>query len=128
MSMFEAAKEKLAYGRELVESGIEGANEARRSMLAAEDTSDLVTVAARESWQAGTIGVMVGAICGVLSDDRKPLRGVIVGALLGAVVGYGGSFAWKTRPLTSAMARGAGIRVGALQDKRWLSKNPVAYG
>lgn len=128
MSIAETVKENLAYSKDLVESGIEGANEARRVVLAADDTSDMVTSAAQQSWQAGAIGVMVGAICGVLVDDRKPVRGVIAGALLGAVLGYGSSFAWKTRPLTSAMARGAGKRVGALQDKHWLSKNPVPYG
>ena len=128
MSISGTAKENLPYSRELVESGVEGAKAARREVLAAEDTHDLVTAAARESWQAGAIGVMVGAICGVLADDRKPVRGVIAGALLGALLGYGGSFAWKTRPLTAAMARAAGRRVGTVQDKHWLSKNPVAYG
>ena len=128
MSISETAKENLAYGRDLVESGIEGARAARREVLAADDTHDLVTAAARESWEAGTIGTFVGAICGALADDRKPVRGVIAGALLGALLGYGGSFAWKTRPLTSAMARGAGRRVGALKDKHWLSKNPIPYG
>lgn len=128
MSISETAKENLAYGRDLVGSGIEGAKAACREVLAADETHDLVAVAARESWQAGAIGVMVGAICGVLADDRKPVRGVMAGALLGALLGYGGSFAWRTRPLTSAMARGAGKRLGALKDTHWLSKNPVPYG
>lgn len=128
MSIAETAKENLAYSRELVESGIQGAKEAGRAALAADENSDLVTAASRDAWQAGTIGTFVGAVCGALADDRKPLRGVIAGALLGALLGYGGSFAWKTRPLTSAMARGAGKRVGALKDKHWLSKNPVPYG
>ena len=128
MSISEAVKENLAYSKELVESGIEGANEARKALLAAEETTDLVTAAAQESWQAGAVGVMVGAILGVLADDRKPARGIIAGGLLGAVLGFGGSFAWRTRPLTSAMARGAGKRVGTVRDKRWLSKNPIPYG
>jgi hypothetical protein len=127
MSISETVKENLAYSKELVESGIEGATDARRTVLAAEGNIDLVTHAAQESWQAGTIGVMVGAILGALADDRRPVRGVIAGVLLGAVLGYGGSFAWKTRPLTSAMARGAGRRVGEARDKHWLSKNPIPY-
>jgi hypothetical protein len=121
-------KENLSYSKELVESGIEGATEARRAVLAAQQATDFVTQAAQESWQAGTIGVMVGAILGALADDRRPVRGVIVGVLLGAVLGYGGSFAWKTRPLTSAMARGAGRRIGEARDKHWLAKHPIPYG
>lgn len=128
MSITEKVKENLAYGKELLESGVEGAKEARESVLVAEESSHMVTAAAQESWQAATIGVLAGAICGVLADDRKPIRGVVAGGLLGAVLGFGGSFAWKTRPLTSAMARGAGKRIGTVRDEHWLSKNPINYG
>jgi hypothetical protein len=128
MSITEKVKENLAYGKELLESGVEGAKEARESVLVAEESSHMVTAAAQESWQAATIGVLAGAICGVLADDRKPIRGVVAGGLLGAVLGFGGSFAWKTRPLTSAMARGAGKRIGTARDEHWLSKNPINYG
>ena len=128
MSISDKVKTNLAYSKELVESGIEGANEARKAVLGSEETTDIVTAAAQESWQAAAIGVLAGAICGVLADDRKPIRGVIAGGLLGAVLGFGGSFAWKTRPLTSAMARGAGKRISRTRDVRWLSRNPVNYG
>ncbi len=128
MSIKDTVKENIAYSKELLEAGIDGANAARQEVLTAETTSDLVTSAAQESWQPATIGVLVGAICGVLADDRKPLRGVIAGSLFGAVLGFGGSFAWKTRPLTTAMARKAGKRINQVRDGHWLSKNPVNYG
>ena len=128
MSVSERIKSNLAYGKDLVESGIEGANEARRTSLESAETTDMVTAAAQESWQAAAIGALAGAIFGVLADDRKPVRGVIAGGLLGAAVGFGGSFAWKTRPLTGAMAREAGKRIGAARDEHWLSENPVNYG
>jgi hypothetical protein len=127
MSISDSVKENIAYSKELVESGIEGAREGRKAVLEAEPTGDLVTQAAQEAWQAGTIGVMIGAVLGALADDRRPVRGVITGVLLGAVLGYGGSFAWKTRPLTSAMARGAGRRIGEARDKHWLAKHPIPY-
>lgn len=128
MSISDTVKTNLAYSKELVESGIEGAKEARKAVLASEESTDIVTAAAQESWQAAAFGVLAGAICGVLADDRKPIRGVIAGGLLGAALGFGGSFAWKTRPLTSAMARGAGKRISRVRDVRWLSKNPINYG
>ncbi len=128
MSIKDTVKENIAYSKELLEAGIDGANAARQEVLTAETTSDLVTSAAQESWQPATIGVLVGAICGVLADDRKPLRGVIAGSLFGAVLGFGGSFAWKTRPLTTAMARKAGKRINQVRDGHWLSKNPINYG
>ena len=128
MSISEKVKENLAYSKELLDSGLEGANEARKAVLASEETTDLVTIAAQESWQPATLGVLAGAICGVLADDRKPLRGVIAGGLLGAVLGFAGSFAWTTRPLTSAMTREAGKRIGTVRDGHWLSKHPINYG
>lgn len=128
MSISDKVKSELAYSKELVESGIEGAKEARKAVLGSEETTDMVTAAAQESWQAAAIGVLAGAVCGVLADDRKPIRGVLAGGLLGAVLGFGGSFAWKTRPLTSAMARGATKRIGRVRDGRWLSKHPINYG
>ena len=128
MSITEKIKSNIAYGQELVESGVEGANEARKATLKAPETVDMVTAAAQESWQGATIGVLAGAIFGVLTDDRKPLRGVITGGLLGAVAGFASSFAWKTRPLTSSMVQGASKRIGTVRNQHWLEKNPINYG
>jgi hypothetical protein len=128
MSISEKIKTNLAYGQELVESGVEGAKEARKATLESPETTDIVTAAAQESWQAATVGVLAGAIFGVLADDRKPLRGVITGGLLGAAAGFAGSFAWKTRPLTSSMVHGASKRIGRTRDKHWLDNNPINYG
>lgn len=127
MSISDTVKDNLTYSKELVESGIEGAKEGRKNVLDVEASNHLVADAAQEAWQAGTIGVMIGAVLGALADDRRPVRGVIAGVLLGAMLGYGGSFAWKTRPLTSAMARGAGRRIGEARDKHWLTKHPIPY-
>ena len=128
MNIKDTVKENVAYSQELLEAGIEGANTARKEVLASAETTDLVTSAAQESWQPATIGVLAGAICGVLADDRRPLRGVIAGGLFGAVLGFAGSFAWKTRPLTSAMARKAGKRINQVRDGHWLTKHPINYG
>ena len=116
----EIIKTNLAHGQELVASGVEGAAEARKAVLESPETTDIVKEAAQESWQAAAIGVMAGAIVGVLTDDRKPVRGVVTGGLLGAVLGFAGSFAWKTRPLTSSMLHGAGKRI--LADFQRLEK------
>ena len=128
MSISEKIKTNIAYGQELLESGVDGAKEARQALLETSEASDMVTVAAQESWQAAAIGAMAGVIVGVLADDRKPSRGVVAGGLLGAALGFAGSFAWKTRPLTSTMVHGAGKRIGTVRDQHWLSRNPVNYG
>lgn len=128
MSIADSIKENVAYSKELLASSIDGASEARKAVLASEENSGLVRSAAQESWPAATIGVLAGAILGVLADDRKPVRGVIAGGMLGAVFGFSASFAWKTRPVTSAMARGAGKRFDEVSGLHWLSKHPINYG
>jgi hypothetical protein len=128
MRIKDTVKENIAYSKELLEAGIEGANNARREVLTTEATSDMLTSAVQKSWQPTALGVFIGAVCGVLADDRKPLRGVVAGGLFGAVLGFTGSFAWETRPLTSAMARNAGKRINEVRDVHWLSKNPINYG
>ncbi|MDR3299234.1 MAG: hypothetical protein LBU43_04345 [Candidatus Accumulibacter sp.] len=128
MNIKNTVKENIAYSKELLEAGIEGANTARREVLTAEDTADLVTAAAQESWQPATIGLFAGAICGVLADDRRPVRGAVAGGIFGALIGFASGFVWKTRPLTSAMARKAGRRINEVRDGHWLSKHPINYG
>ena len=128
MNIKDAVKENISYSKELLEAGIGGANTARKEMLTAEATTDLVACAAQESWQSATFGLLAGALCGVLADDRRPVRGVIAGGAFGALLGFAGSFIWKTRPLTSAMARNAGKRISEVRDGHWLSKHPVNYG
>ena len=77
---------------------------------------------------ATAIGVMAGAIVGVVADDRQPARGVVTDGLLCAVLGFVGSYAWNTRPLTSGIVRGAGKRIRPTRDQHWLVKNPVIFG
>jgi hypothetical protein len=128
MNIKDTVKDNIAYSKELLEAGIEGANTARKEVLTAEATADLFAAAAQESWQPATFSMLAGAICGALADDRRPLRGMAAGGLFGALFGFAGSFVWKTRPLTSAMARNAGKRINKVRDVHWLSKHPVNYG
>ena len=115
-------KENLAYSKELLEAGIDGANTARKgSAGGVEATTDLVTSAA---------GIMA------TGDDRRPggrtrrfyqtapIRRRGFGGLL-ARFWFAGSFAWKTRLLTSAMAHTAGKRITQVRDGHWFSsKHP----
>ena len=77
-SNFDHGKKKVRsqyeYGKELVSSGLEGAREARKAVLATEDTSNILAVAAEQSWQAASFGVLTGAVLGALADDRKPVQ------------------------------------------------------
>ena len=127
MSIGNWVKENIEYGRELIDSGLEGATAARRELLDDETIAAELGRAAKESWKPAALGAIVGALTAVLLDDEKPTRSAIVGGLLGGVLGYSGGVAWETRRVTGPLARGAAKSIGAVRDARWLEKNPITY-
>ena len=86
-----------------------------------------VTVVLRAD-NRGEGGVL--ALTTLVLSGRPPIPRALIMALglFGAVLGFAGSFAWKTRPLTSAMARKAGKRINQVRDGHWLTKHPINYG
>ena len=61
------------------------------------------------SFRNGSKGPVIGLLAEMdalpgMAQAATPVRGVIAGGLLGAVLGFGGSFAWKTRPVTSRLS------------------------
>ena len=119
----------IDYGRNLVNSGLEGARSAQKKTLDGAPIAAVLVRSVRESWMPTVIGAYVGALGASLGHKRKPNYGAIVGAgLLGAAIGLTTGMAWGTRHLTGEMARGARRNINAARDAHWLEKNPVAYG
>ena len=120
-------KSNLDYGRELVESGMEGARSARSGELQDTDLASELASAAAESWRPALLGAVLGAALGSLSNDRKAGRGAVIGGIFGAAIGLAGGIAWESRHVTGALARGAMKQVSSVRDARWLADNPVDY-
>jgi hypothetical protein len=119
----------LDYGRNLINSGFEGARSARKKTLEGAPVSSVLIGSARDSWMPSLIGAYVGALGASLGHRRKPNYGAILGAsVLGAAIGLTTGMAWGTRHLTGGMARGAKKGIGVARDARWLEKNPIPYG
>jgi hypothetical protein len=122
-------KSEVGYGRDLADSGWQGARTARDSMLNGEPVGSVLSQSARDSWAPTVLGASVGAFCGLLAQRRKPNPAVVaVMSIVGGCVGFTAGVAWETRQLSSGMARGAMRKMGSTRDSRWLGKHPINFG
>jgi hypothetical protein len=125
MKMPQRVKSDLAYVRNMVEAGFEGATSVRKdgARLAASPRPNR----ARTEWVSAAIGVAVGMGSACLARERKSPYSVLLSGMVGGSLGYGGALAWGSRDRTVAMAGSAMQKVNAVRDARWLEKNPIAY-
>lgn len=122
-------KSELEYGRDLADSGWQGARTAADSMLQEEAVSELLTRSARASWAPTVLGAGLGAFCGLLAQRRKPNNAAVVAlGVVGGFVGFTVGVAWETRELSSGIARGAMRKIGTTRDSHWLGKHPINFG
>jgi len=129
MKTFEWLGSNIDYGRNLVNSGVEGARSAGHTALGEAPVSSVLIAAVRHAWAPAAVGAYVGALGASLGHRRKPNYGAIAGAgLLGAAIGIVTGMAWGTRHLTGDIARGALKKIDATRDAHWLEKNPIPYG
>jgi hypothetical protein len=118
-------KSDLAYAKNLVDAGIQGAASVRK--VAVHQTLASSGRATRAAWVSAAIGAAIGIGSAWLAPERKSRYGVLMGGVVGGSLGYGGAVAWGSRDRTAAIASGAMRNVNAVRDARWLEKNPIAY-
>jgi hypothetical protein len=118
-------KSEVEYGRNLADSGWQGARDA----LQGKPVGEILSNSVRASWAPTAMGVGVGALCGLLAQRRKPRTAVVVAlGVVGGVVGFTAGVAWETRQLSSGIARGAMRNIGSIRDSHWLGKHPINFG
>ena len=122
-------KSEVKYGRNLADSGWQGARTACDSMLEGQRVGAILGHSARASWAPTVIGAGVGTLCGLLVQRRKPQTATIVAlGVIGGVVGFTAGVAWDTRVLSTGIARGAMRKIGTTRDSHWLGKHPINFG
>lgn len=122
-------KSEVEYGRDLADSGWQGARSAYDSVLQGEQVGAVFSRSARASWVPTVMGVGVGALCALLADRRKPNPTVVaIMGTVGGFVGFTAGVAWGTRQLSSGIARGAMREMNPIRDSHWLDKHPIDFG
>lgn len=122
-------KSEVEYGRDLADSGWQGARSAYDSTLQGEQVGTVLSRSARASWAPTVMGASVGALCALLAYRRKPNpTAIAVMGTVGGFVGFTAGVAWETRQLSSGIARGAMRNIGRTRDSHWLDKHPIDFG
>ncbi len=122
-------KSEVEYGRDLADSGWQGARTACDSMLNGEPVGSILSRSARASWAPTVLGAGVGALCALLAQGRKPKPTPVVAmGVVGGFVGFSAGLAWGTRRISSQIARGAMRNIGSTRDSHWLGKHPISFG
>jgi hypothetical protein len=122
-------KSEVEYGRDLADSGWQGARTACESVLHGEPVGAILSRSARASWAPTVMGAGVGALCALLARRREPKTSSVVAmGVVGGFVGFTAGVAWETRQLSSEIARGALRNVSSTSDSHWLGKHPIDFG
>jgi hypothetical protein len=125
MKIGEWLKSEVEYGRDLADSGWQGA----RSSLLDQPVAEILSHSLRASWAPTVMGAGVGALCALVVGRRKPRTAAIVAmGVAGSFVGFTAGIAWETRQLSSGIARGAMRNIGSTRDSHWLDRHPINFG
>ena len=113
-------------GRELVESGIEGA----RAALSTSGRFTVNTVAGdvREQWRIAATAALAGTVIALLADERRRPASGLMGLGLGGLCGLFAAVAWGRRHVVGAAAESAFHQMGHTRDHHWLEHHPINYG
>lgn len=116
--MPQAIKSDMTFLRDVVGAGLEGVGSAFKK------TEGKPLWPATLDVVAPTVaGAAIGILSACLRGKRRSGLSLAVGGLVGSALG----FAWASRGLSGAAARGAMRKVNDVRDARWLEKNPIAY-
>jgi hypothetical protein len=122
-------KSEVEYGRDLADSGLQGARAAAGSMLHGEHMGRMLGRSARASWAPTLAGAGVGVLSALIAQRRRPKTAAMIAmGVVGGVVGFTAGVAWETRQLSSGIARGALREMGTTRDSHWLGKHPISFG
>ncbi len=122
-------KSEVEYGRDLADSGWQGARTAADSIFQGEHVGAVLSRSARASWLPTVLGAGVGALCVFVAQRRKPKpAALVVMGVVGGFVGFSAAVAWETRQISSGIARGALRKIGSTRDSHWLGRHPINFG
>jgi hypothetical protein len=130
MSVGSWLQSEMEYGRNLADSGWQGARAAWDSAKQTEEIEQVLSRSVRAAWAPTLIGAGVGAFCALLLQRRKSTGPVVALSLgvAGGLLGFAAGVAWETREISSEVARGALRQMSTTRDEHWLEKHPINFG
>ncbi len=127
MNVRQWSRSNAHYGRELVNSGLEGAVSGCDRFLQGLHLGPILNDSARRACKSAAAGVLLGMLGGYLFHRRERLGGAFKYAVAGGALGFGATMMWRNRCLAASIASGAASNIGRARDQHWLKKHPIDY-
>lgn len=127
MTLREWSKSSAGYGRELVNSGIEGARSGREAFLHGESIRPLLDESVRGALKPAFLGACLGMLGSYPRNREQSLSKAFAFGLLGSAIGFGAGVIWESRHLTASAACSALRNIHRVRDEHWLARHPIDY-
>ncbi len=127
MDLREWSKSEVAYGRKVLDSGLDGLRSGRDTFLDGNPLSPFLNESVRRALRPAALGACIAILGSSPASGHKSFGRTLVFGLLGGAIGFGTGMVWESRRLTASAARGAVRNIHRVRDERWVQKHPVAY-
>jgi hypothetical protein len=121
------SKSEFEYGRQVLNSGLEGARSGREAFLSGRSLTPFLSHAARKALKPAIVGALVGVLSGYRPKGHGSITRMLGFGFLGSLFGFASGIAWESRDLTSSMAANAKRSIDKVRDEHWLQKHPIDY-
>lgn len=127
MTLREWSKSSAEYGRDLLNSGIEGARSGREAFLHGESLTPLLSESVRGAFKPAFLGACLGMLSSYPRNREQSLGKLLAYGLLGSAIGFGAGVIWESRHLTASAACSALRNIHRVRDEHWLTRHPIDY-
>jgi hypothetical protein len=127
MTFRQWSSSSLHYGRELLDSGLEGARSGEQAFLAGARLSPYLKRSARVAVAPAALGACLGFLGSHPGSRHKSAARAFACGVLGCMVGFGAGIAWDNRRLAASIASSARKNIGKVRDQHWLDRHPIDY-
>jgi hypothetical protein len=121
------SKSEVAYGRKLLDSGLEGARSGEEAFLHGRPLKPFLNESIRTATLPATVGACVGVLSNLPANGHRSIGRMLLFGFLGGAIGLSTGVAWESRRLTASAAHGALRNIHKVRDEHWVEKHPVAY-
>jgi hypothetical protein len=127
MMLCEWSRSNIAYGRRLVDSGVDGARSGRDAFFSDTPLARFLGESTRNAIKPAAVAAGIGLLGSCLGQRHKSASKALAFGLLGFAAGFVAAATWETRHLTASVASGALKNIARVRDERWFEQNPIDY-
>ena len=126
MNVLAWSKSEIDYGRQVVNSGLEGAHPGREMFLREKPLTPCLKGSDRSALNVAAVGACLGLLGAGLGRHKSAGRALALG-VFGGAVGLSAGVAWRNRRLGAGVVAGTWKNISRARDAYWLKRHPIDY-